>query len=308
VQAGIATAKAAGHGADHVFALRCRRAIVCADRTRVEQIIANLIGNAIKYSPRGSKIVVETRVDGDEAVLSVADSGMGLTAEQMRSVFELFYQAPRGDNRVGGLGIGLTVVKRIVELHGGSVVVGSAGQGRGATFTVRLPLLKDRAAVVEAPPVCREPGRGMNVVLVEDNRDARESLGMLLTADGHAVYTAVDGIQGLNQILDIEPDAAIVDIDLPGMDGYEIARRVRAAGHGGMLLIAHSGYGQAEDVLRAHEAGFDDHLVKPVDMQKLRRLLASGGGRRPAAGEPTGVTRLFAIKPLAPSGGRPLAS
>ncbi|HWI14765.1 MAG TPA: ATP-binding protein [Burkholderiales bacterium] len=271
--AGLANAKAAGKGLDRVVRLRCEPAVVWADRARLEQVIGNLIGNAVKYSPRGSDIVVETYRDADDAVLRITDHGIGLNSEQLKSIFELFYQAPRTGHRAGGLGIGLAVVKRIVELHHGSVEAESAGQGQGCRFTVRLPLLKGPAQSAP-PPAAETRAEGITVVIVEDNRDARVSLEVVLHTHGHAVYSAADGGDGLKEILSIVPDAAIVDLDLPVMDGYEVARRVRAAGHTGMLLVAHSGYGQPDDVRRAKEAGFDHHLVKPADMQELRRLLA----------------------------------
>jgi signal transduction histidine kinase/CheY-like chemotaxis protein len=273
-QTAVASLTAAGKGVRHRFHFECDSVIAWADRTRLEQIIANLVANAINYSPEGTKITIATREEAGLAVLTVSDHGYGLGEDQLDRVFELFYQGQRNGHRSGGLGIGLTIVKRIVELHGGSIEAKSAGPGLGSTFTVRLPMPSGGASigiVVTRHP----PARALNVVLIEDNPDSRESLRMLIEFDGHTVCTAADGLEGLRRIVEMVPDVAIVDIDLPGIDGYEIVRRTRAGGHARIFMIAYTGYGQDDDIKRAAEAGFDAHLVKPADMQKLRALLAS---------------------------------
>lgn len=274
VESAVTNLTAAGKGANHRFRFVCSPVTAKADRARLEQIIANLVANAVNYSPAGTEITIATREDAGQAVLSVSDHGYGLAKDQLDRVFELFYQGRGGVQRSGGLGIGLTIVKRIVELHGGSVHAESGGLSRGSTFTVRLPMPNDDACI-SIVPTTPTVGRNLKIVVIEDNADSRDSLRMLIELEGHTVYTADDGLSGLGRIVEVAPDAAIVDIDLPGIDGYEVARRTRAALHAHIFLIAHTGYGQDDDVKRALLAGFDAHLVKPADMQRLRILLAS---------------------------------
>jgi two-component system CheB/CheR fusion protein len=260
---------------------------VDGDQTRLEQVIVNLIGNSAKYTERGGRIEVELGRSGDEAVLRVRDNGLGISEEMLPRVFDLFAQAGRGlDRAPSGLGIGLTVVRRLIELHGGRVEAHSDGVGRGAEFVVRLPALAPRpeSAVAEAPAVAPTPDRRARVMLVEDNPDAAESMQMLLELLGHDVHVAHDGAGALPLALAYRPDVMLVDIGLPGVDGYEVARRVRAEPRlAGTLLIALTGYGRAEDKRLAEAAGFDRHLTKPVAPDVLRGLVAAlpppGGGR-----------------------------
>jgi PAS domain S-box-containing protein len=260
---------------------------VDGDQTRLEQVLMNLISNAAKYTERGGRIHVALARSGEEAVLRVRDDGAGISAEMLPRVFELFAQAGRGlDRAPSGLGIGLTVVRRLVELHGGRVEAHSEGLGRGSEFVVRLPALaprpeSDAQAPTEAPA---PPERRARVMIVEDNLDAAESLQMLLELLGHEVRLAHDGAAALPLALEHRPDVMLVDIGLPGVDGYEVARRVRAEPSlAGTVLVAVTGYGRAEDKQRAQAAGFDLHLTKPVELGALRglvaRLPAPGSGR-----------------------------
>jgi PAS domain S-box-containing protein len=246
-----------------------------ADETRLDQILTNLVGNALKFTPATGRVTVSVRTEAGEAVLDVTDTGAGISAELLPRIFDLFVQGRTDLHRSGaGLGIGLTLVKRLVDLHGGRIEVASDGPGRGSAFTVRFPIAArpDRAAEpIAAAGGAPAPRR---IVLVEDNPDARQMLRYLLERHGHELHEAVDGLAGLERILGLRPDAAIIDIGLPGLDGYELARRIRAAGHTDMLLVAITGYGQAEDRLRSSEAGFDAHLTKPVDPLALDGLLA----------------------------------
>jgi CheY-like chemotaxis protein len=211
--------------------------------------------------------------DGDSAVLQVSDNGPGIPPTLLPRVFDLFVQGERSlDRRTGGLGIGLTLARRLVELHGGTIEADSSP--RGSTFTVRLPSI-DPPAVTDTQQRRQELSR-RSVVLVEDNEDARESLRVMLELDGHTVVTAQDGVSGLRTVLDLRPDVAVVDVGLPGMNGLELAKRSRGAGFAG-LMIAVSGYGREQDVRQARESGFDAHLVKPVNVTELQRLMGSAG-------------------------------
>jgi signal transduction histidine kinase len=250
-------------------------ALVDGDPTRLEQVVRNLLDNALKYTPPGGRVSVTVGRDGEDAVLRVSDTGAGIPAEVLPRVFDLFVQAERSiDRSMGGLGLGLTLVKRLVELHGGSVFAWSAGPDQGSEFVIRLPILleADEPAESAAPSVAAGPE--LRVLVVEDNRDAREGLRMLLEAWGHRVEEAGDGQRGLELALGSLPDVALIDVGLPVLDGYQVAQAIRGAPGGKrLLLVAVTGYGQPEDARRAREAGFDAHLVKPIDPDELRRLL-----------------------------------
>jgi signal transduction histidine kinase len=251
-----------------------------ADATRVEQILSNLVVNAVKYTPEGGKVHIEVGAQDGAAVLTVADDGIGMTAELAAQSFELFVQGKRDlDRAYGGLGIGLTLVRRLAELHGGSAEAHSDGVGRGSRFTVRFPSIA--APEREAPaPEAQPPAAPRDILLVEDNADARASLQALLELGGHRVRSAADGAAGLAQLLAAPPDIALIDIGLPKMDGYEVARRARRELAGACpYLVAITGYGAPEDRERALEAGFDEHVTKPVDTAALRRLFATSTGR-----------------------------
>jgi CheY-like chemotaxis protein len=211
-----------------------------------------------------------------EAVLRVEDTGAGIAPDLLPRIFDLFVQGQTGLHRPRpGLGIGLTLVRRLVDLHGGRIEAASEGPGRGSAFTVSLPLAPPPGAA--EPPARPTAGARVRrrVLVVEDNDDARQMLRHLLEHAGHEVHEAADGLIGLDRARSLRPDAAVIDIGLPGLDGLELARRIRAAGHADMLLIAVTGYGQPDDRQRSAEAGFDAHLTKPVDPSGLEALLAN---------------------------------
>lgn len=269
----MATLSETGRAAQHRISVETEPAWVDADPTRLEQIIANLLDNALKYTAAGGSIAVTLRADGDEVLLSVRDSGAGISDELMPYVFDLFVQGARTLDRVqGGLGVGLALVRRLVVMHGGRVGVHSEGAGCGSTFELRLPRVAEPAANSAAPEAVASSGQ--SVLLIEDNQDGREMMAMMLEAQQYRVATAVDGHEGLRLAFESVPDIALVDIGLPGIDGYEVARRLRAdPATCGVRLIALTGYGLESDQRRALEAGFDAHLVKPVDLDRLMELL-----------------------------------
>ncbi len=249
---------------------------VIADPTRLEQVITNLMRNAIEYTPSGGKIRVSAGTENDRAIFRIEDNGVGIAADLMPRIFDLFVQDKRGlDRSNGGLGIGLTLAKRLVELHGGTVEAASPGRGRGSTFIVRLP----RLAAAPQPPkpdAARNPSAvSRRILVVEDNSDARESLRTILELAGHQTYEAADGLDGVERALELRPDIALIDIGLPGLDGYAVARQIRSSLPGGRIfLIALTGYGQPHDRRMAQEAGFDAHIVKPVDFANLSDTIA----------------------------------
>jgi signal transduction histidine kinase len=245
------------------------------DATRLEQVVSNLLDNALKYTPAGGQVAVTLGAEDHEAVLRVRDSGVGITPDMLPYVFDVFAQGHRSlDRPEGGLGLGLPLVKRLVELHGGQVRVASPGSAQGSEFEVRIPRLTHAPA--PAPGVARAaPGRPRRVALVEDHADARAGLRALLELWGHQVEEAEDGERGLALLRTWSADVALIDLGLPGLDGYAVARAARAdAGARRILLVALTGYGQPDDRRRAEAAGFDVHLVKPVDPDALQRLLA----------------------------------
>ena len=251
------------------------------DPERLEQAVANLVGNAAKFTEPGGRIEITVAHEGDEAVLRVRDTGVGISSELLPRVFDLFAQGERGPDRLhGGLGIGLTVARRLVELHGGTITARSPGPGLGAEFVVRLPAAPAPAMVRQAANGApRAPGRS-RVLVVEDNRDAAESMQMLLELLGHEVRVAYEGMAAIEVAQAERPDLMLVDIGLPGIDGYELARRVRRQpALAEVRMVAITGYGREEDRRRALAAGFDDHLVKPVDLDVLKALLARAPGR-----------------------------
>jgi CheY-like chemotaxis protein len=237
-------------------------------------VVANLLDNALRYTSRGGRVIVTVQRDGTEAVLRVTDTGRGIPPALLPQIFDLFVRGGgAGHARADGLGLGLTLVRRLVELHGGSVEALSAGEGHGSELVVRLPA--SAPPTVPSGQTSPSTTRPTRILLVEDNEDARESLRLLLELDGHAVQVAVSGEDGLEHAQSSEFTIALVDLGLPGIDGFEVARRLRATTRGSDLrLIAISGYGQPVDRKRAQAAGFDAHLVKPVDTNYLRSVLA----------------------------------
>jgi signal transduction histidine kinase/CheY-like chemotaxis protein len=247
---------------------------VHADATRVDQIVTNLVTNALKYTPRGGSVRIATRREGAFALITVADTGIGLEPELLPRVFDLFVQGERAlDRSQGGLGIGLTLVRRLAELHGGSAEAASAGTGHGSTFTVRVPAI-DTPADAPAPGASPSQWRH-HIALVEDNEDARMSLRMLLEIEGHQVSEAADGVSGVDLVVnDPSIDIAFVDIGLPGMSGYATARGIRSARGRSIRLVAMSGYGSDQDVERGERAGFDAYIVKPATLERLQQEMA----------------------------------
>ena len=247
---------------------------VDADPLRFEQVITNLVNNAARYTPRNGHIRVTATRENADAVLRVQDDGIGIAADLLPRVFDLFTQADRSLVRSeGGLGIGLTIVRNLVELHGGTVTAESEGTGRGSQFVVRLPL--GRAGAVPAEPPAKDTAvvPSLRILVIEDNADNRDMLRSMLEVEGHQVSVAEDGAGGVEMARAARPDVAVIDIGLPGLDGYEVGRRIRGDLGMSVTLIALTGYGQAEDRKRSADAGFDAHLVKPVAPEDLRRAL-----------------------------------
>jgi signal transduction histidine kinase/CheY-like chemotaxis protein len=283
----VATLAAAGRTARHEVNLRTVSAWIDADPTRLDQVICNVIINAIKYTPDGGRIDIETRLEGDNAVLGVRDTGVGIAPELLPRIFEVFIQGPASlDRAQGGLGLGLSLVQRLVVMHGGSVEAESGGEGQGAAFTLRFPRMPAPAPQRIAARPSASAARG-RVLLVDDHDDARSMLRLMLELLGYGVLEAADGLKGIEIAAAERPDVAVVDIGLPEIDGYEVARRLRADERTrGMGLIALTGYGQDEDRRRALAAGFDEHLVKPVEPDALSAAIASAAGEQPASARP----------------------
>jgi PAS domain S-box-containing protein len=259
-----------------------------ADVTRMVQVLSNLLNNAAKYTPTGGRVTLSAWREDGQAVIAVADSGVGIPAESIGSVFEMFTQV-RGslDRAQGGLGIGLSLVRRLVELHGGRVSAFSAGRGKGSTFTVRLPLRPGTPHALERPledGARREarPGGPLRVLVVDDNADAADSLTALLGALGHTTAMAHDGPAGLLAAREFVPDLVLLDIGLPGMSGHDVAREIRrTASLRQVVLIALTGWGAQSDQEQSQEAGFDQHLTKPVSLEALEQALAAASRRLP---------------------------
>jgi two-component system CheB/CheR fusion protein len=247
---------------------------VRGDLTRLQQVVANLLVNAGIYSPAGSEVRLETETVDERAVVRVIDHGMGIEPEMLETIFELFVQAEQPlDRSLGGLGVGLSLARSIVELHGGTIRAHSDGHDRGATFEVAIPLQRRpvqrwRRDTVPAPRACR-------IVLVEDQADERDMLRMLLERRDHVVIDAADGPSAVQKILHEHPDIALIDIGLPHMNGYEVAQQIRSREElDDVVLVALTGYGAPNDLVAARDAGFDDHLIKPADVSRIEELLA----------------------------------
>ena len=262
-----------GRARRHRVTFRAESVIVSADPTRLAQIITNLLDNAVKFTPAGGSVDLDVVREGQEAVLRVSDTGIGIDPLMLPKVFELFAQAEQPmDRAVGGLGLGLTLSRRLVEMHGGTLTVASDGRGQGAQFTVRLPV--EAAGTPPPTPAVVTSERSRSILLIEDNEDARESLRLLLESLGHLVFEAAEGGSGLALARHHRPEVVLIDLGLPGLDGYEVAQALRASPGGETTtLIAVTGYGQAEDRRRSKDAGFDAHLVKPVSQSLLVQLI-----------------------------------
>ena len=249
-----------------------------ADPTRLEQGVVNLLTNATKYTDDGGRIVVSLRRDGDRILIRVKDSGMGIAPEMLAKIFELFVQVDGSlDRSQGGLGIGLTLVRKLVEMHGGTVSAFSEGPGLGSEFVVSLPVA---TATGEAGPsydlpAIKQTTEPRRILVVDDNLDSARGLARLLRSSGHEVAVVHDGPSALDAVQISAPDVILLDIGLPGMDGYQVASAIRAQGLHAAKIIAVSGYGQDDDRRKSKDAGFDHHLVKPIDPDRLHALLAS---------------------------------
>jgi CheY-like chemotaxis protein len=264
---------------------------VDGDLTRLAQVFSNLLINAAKYTPPGGRLGLAMAVLGDEVEVRVSDNGIGIAAEQLPHVFEMFAQGPSAIERSqGGLGIGLSLAKGFVEMHGGRIGAHSAGIGKGSEFVVRLPLARAAtvAAAGEPPPTGGDdaaPASRCRVLVADDLRDSADSLALLLGAMGHEVRVAYDGEEALRVASEFRPDVALLDLGMPKLSGFEVCRSIRRADWGApMRLVAQSGWGQESDRQRTAEAGFDHHIVKPIDpdlLGELMRTLAPGAPSAP---------------------------
>jgi PAS domain S-box-containing protein len=283
VESALETSRPLLEEAKHELTVRVPPQPLCivGDSTRLAQVLSNLLNNSAKYTPAGGQIGLTVERQDRHVAIRVRDNGVGIPADMLPGVFELFTQDDRSLHRAqGGLGIGLTLARRLVEMHGGTIEAHSAGEGTGSEFVVRLPLASDDA---KPPPdgareggaaAARPPAR--HVLVVDDNQDSAESLGTLLKLLGHEVRTAHDGPSALETAREFRPEVVLLDIGMPGMNGYDVARRMRTMPEvRDALLVAQTGWGQDDDRRQSKEAGFNDHLVKPVDLDDLQRLLAS---------------------------------
>jgi PAS domain S-box-containing protein len=264
---------------------------VDGDPMRLAQVFSNLLNNACKFTEPGGHITLKAARDGADVVVSVGDDGMGIPPDKLQTIFEMFAQLDRTLERSqSGLGIGLTIVKRIVEMHGGSIQVHSDGPGKGTTFHLRLPILVEAAETAlprDVPAPSRTAGR--RVLVVDDNRDSADSLAMLLRLGGNETHVAHDGAEALDSASRVQPDLILLDLGLPRVNGYEVCERIRREPWGRhVTIIALTGWGQEEDRRRSNEAGFDDHLVKPVEHGELMRLLDGGVARGRSDGNEAG--------------------
>ena len=254
---------------------------VDGDLTRLAQVLSNLLHNAAKYTPDSGRITLSMAREGAQVVVRVSDNGLGIPPDMLPRVFEMFAQVDKHlDRAQGGLGIGLSLVRQLVQMHGGTVEVHSAGLGEGSEFAIRLPLLEEDQPVPQAGAISggqkdqAAPVRGRRVLVVDDNRDSAESLAQLVQLLGHEVRTAFDGPSALEVAVAFVPEFVLLDIGMPGMDGYEVALHLRQIPLlRNAVLVAQTGWGQEEDRRRSQEVGFDHHLVKPVEMTALQALL-----------------------------------
>jgi CheY-like chemotaxis protein len=247
-----------------------------ADRARLAQLFGNLLNNSCKYTRPNGKIAVSAERSDDEVVVTVKDDGAGIPADKLDSIFDMFMQVDRTAERSqGGLGIGLTLVKRLAEMHGGSIAAQSAGEGQGSEFIVRLPILRTRAGISPVDGDAADiPSAKRRILIVDDNKDSADSLALLLEITGNKTYMAHDGVEAVEAIEKHRPEVVLLDIGLPRLDGHEVCRRLREQPWGkDIVVIALTGWGQEDDRRRSEEAGFNGHLVKPVDYDKLLELL-----------------------------------
>lgn len=278
----------------HTLEVRLARdpLLVDGDLARLSQVVLNLLNNAIKYTPDGGRIEVEATREADLAVVRVKDTGIGISADLISRVFDLFVQGERTlDRAEGGLGIGLTLVKRLVALHGGDILALSEGRGRGSEFVIRLPALARKTAKGRARPAAPtlEPRVPKRVLVVDDNRDSADTITALLLAWGHEARTLYDAESVISVVTEFQPDVVVLDIGLPKVNGYDLARQLRQSGRH-IVLVAFTGYGQDDDRRRVREAGFDHHLLKPLEPEALAKIIDA-------------VPAHVALAPAAPSDG-----
>jgi PAS domain S-box-containing protein len=281
VQSAVESARPHVEGAGHWLTVRLPPKAVWleADLTRLAQAISNLLINAVKYTERGGRIGIAASVQDDVAVVSVTDTGVGIPPELLPQVFDMFTQLDHSLDRArGGLGIGLALARRLVEMHGGTIEACSEGAGRGSSFNIRLPVIaqgtseeQHRERTIHAAAV----SAARRILIAEDDSDAAEMLRMMLAYTGHDVRVAMDGIQAVSLADEFKPHVALLDIGMPRMDGYETARVLRQTHGGDIVLVALTGWGQDEDKARALAAGFDHHVTKPADPDVLQRLIAA---------------------------------
>jgi PAS domain S-box-containing protein len=259
------------------LALPASPLIVDADEGRLAQVLYNLLGNAAKYTHPGGRIHVQARRDGSDAVITVSDNGIGIARENLQTVFEMFTQVDSSLERSqGGLGIGLTLSRRIVELHGGTIEAASDGAGRGSTMTVRMRAVESASRVDQPPARTFALAKGRRVLIADDNRDSADTLASMLEMVGHDVRICYDGVNALTQAELFRPEIMLLDIGMPVLNGLELAARIRERPWGADIrLIALTGWGQPEDVKRSQRAGFDHHLVKPVELARLQELIGA---------------------------------
>ncbi|HEU4375220.1 MAG TPA: response regulator [Telluria sp.] len=283
LETSVALVEASGHRLD--VHLPEQPILLDVDTTRIVQVLSNLLNNAAKYTPAGGRITVSAWTEQGQALVAVSDSGVGIPAESLATVFDMFTQVRSNIDRAqGGLGIGLSLVRRLAELHGGSVAAASEGRGHGSTFTLRLPL---GAGALPADPArsgaadAALGASGLRVLVVDDNTDAAESLSALLEMLGHQPRVAADGSTGFEMAKQYQPDLIFLDIGLPGMNGHEVARAIRATpGLQQVVLIALTGWGARGDLIRAEDAGFDQHLTKPISVEALERAFRAVNGAK----------------------------
>jgi CheY-like chemotaxis protein len=267
-------------GSGHRFTLdvSAEPILVDADETRLAQVFTNLLNNAAKYTERGGHVRLSAGRDGNEAVVAVEDTGVGIPAAMLPRVFEMFTQVDRSLERSqGGLGIGLSIARRLVVMHGGTIEAHSDGQGRGSRFVVRLPVAPAIPEEADTPRNANEtgPAPGRRILVVDDNVDSATMLARMLKLMGNATRAGHDGLQAIDAAAEFRPDVVLMDIGMPGMNGFDAALRIREQPWGrDMVLVALTGWGQDEDRRRSHESGFDFHLTKPVDPADLEKLLA----------------------------------
>jgi len=276
VEAAVETSRPALESAGHRLAMRLppEAVMLDADPTRLAQVLANLLNNAAKYTPPGGTVELAAEIAGSEVLIAVTDNGIGFPPELAEHIFEPFAQWAPAEQGSTGLGIGLSLVRGIVALHGGSVRAASSGAGKGSRFEVRLPSAgAETFTALRASPSATAAPPGMRILVADDNRDAADALCRILALYGYEVRTAYDGDAAIASARTFRPHVAVLDIGMPARNGYEVARALRELGGAGLKLIALTGWGSAEDMQRARNAGFDHHVTKPVDPAALSELI-----------------------------------